>query len=168
MFVYKNATPAYIIEIINAYRSILMLRGANDAMAKSKKHASVMMGEYDDPDTEESQNTYDPIASAGFFGICAAIETLVQSAYGKSKQDSRQISHAVPVAQQLMYSLVINDEEACAQIINWMRTGYIGSPSQKDIDRVEEFKKHLRVCLKFLKAFGEYAEAGSFRSSVVI
>lgn len=151
-------TAQYYYDIANAYRSILVWQGHHQAMAKSHHHAGVMMGKIDEP---YEGPEYNPINSAGFFGLSCAMDVLSKTMRGQTPNSI--INSAIPVAIQLLFGL-LNDKSDMAGIARWMRTGYIGTPNQSDYDHVPALNKFIRKISRFSGNFEENVIAGKWET----
>ena len=119
-------------------------------------------------EADDEQRSYDPLASAGFFGIMAAVDTLIaarnQFAAGQHEEPSkRAIAAASPVAVQLLFALM-RDEDALAVVVRWMRDGYIGYATSDDSNRVDVLVGYLRKMVKFSEDFEKRAAACDWES----
>lgn len=142
------ATTVTAIELARTYYSVLMWRGHSDAMAKSKRHAAVLMGEVDEPD--ETKSTYNPLFSAGFLALGLVFDTA-----NKIRDDNddfvvlskhEQLGMTGPIIQ-LLFALA-QDDDALAQHARHQRTGYLGHPSTADRERVDEYRKFVRSVVR--------------------
>jgi hypothetical protein len=159
----QNVTAATYLEIVNVFRSILAWRGHVDAMGQSMHHAAVMVGEVDEP-TEVP--AYNPMATAGYFGIMAAMDTLMNSLNRPHvKPDATAINAAHPVATQLLFAL-LNDQDALAVTVRQMRTRFIGHVEDADAERVPALVAYLRKLTKFSDDFAQRAAAGDWNSAL--
>ena len=158
------------LKIVNVFRSILAWRGHTAAMAKSAHHAAAMLGEIDDPSEPSDEDAYNPLRSAGYFGIMHCVETLQQArnqfdnrTFERASPSNSAIKMATPCAIQLLYAL-LDDEDALTITVRWMRTGYIGGATSEDKQHVPALLTYLRKIARFSGSFEERAAAGDWES----
>lgn len=152
-------TVTTVLELANLYSSILQWRGHKKSMSMSMHHAEVMMGEVDEP---IEQDEYNPIATAGFFGIMLACSLIGPHSTEeiKSLNKSSKIG-AIAVITQLMFALT-KDNDALAQYVRYHRTGFLGSPSSQDINQIEKIRKFVRSIASRAEQFEENFMKGQY------
>lgn len=153
-------TAAGYLDFVNVFSSILRWRGHANAMAISERHAGVALGEIDEPD--EDSDGYNPMHSAGFFGINAAVQALIY-ARAQDETNRRAVEAATPVAVQLMFAL-LSDELALAETVRYLRTGFIGASRQSDVEHVPTLVAYLRKMNRFSEDFEKRAAANDWNS----
>lgn len=150
----KTATLATVFEMLLVYKSIMMWRGHEKCMASSMRHAAVMMGEIDEP--SEHTETYNPMSAAGFFAINFTLEIINLGDHKKNKTLPRTTKQfAMAVIGQLLFAIA-NDDDALAQYARYMRTGFIGNPTQSDIENIDQCRQFLRKLIKMIPVIEEY------------
>ncbi len=139
----KIATLETVLELAGFYRSVLCWRSHNKAMVNSMFHTATMMGEVDDPD-ENAQDSYNPVAYAGLFSIFFVFQTIDCYDSKKNRRLPENVKEsACGIITQLMFALS-NDDDALAQYAKYIRTGFIGTPSDKDAAEVQKCREFVR------------------------
>ena len=147
----QYVTASDYLNMVTVFRSILLRRGPDEPQ-------------------QDGVDGYNPLRSAGFFGLDAAVDTLIvareQYSHVTCKRETpseRAITAALPVATQLLFAL-LDDADALAGTVRYLRTGDIGHATSADRERVPALVEYLRKLVNFSEDFNRRALANDWTS----